>query len=417
MERNTVLWILFGLYLLLSVCVWGASESIAFPPLPETGPILCPGKYLTPEQGKALLDQTLEQCKTKSYWEDRASRIRAQILTGAGLDPLPKRTPLNARIRNKKTFDGYTVENVAFESVPGYFVTGNLYRPLNAKPPHAVIVSPHGHARDSKDPDNFDKHGRFLPDVQVRCAALARMGAIVFSIDMFGWGENLNQIPFESHRTPMAQTMQIWNGMRAIDFLLGLEGADPKRVGATGASGGGTQTFLLAAVDDRVTVSVPVVMVSRWFFGGCPCESGRPIHRSAELFTNNVEIAAMAAPRPMLVVSDGGDWTAGVPEVEFPFIQKIYGFYNAQNNVANAHFPNEGHDYGPSKRNAMYAFMAEHLGLDIRAIENAAGAIDESWFVPVPSEKLRIFNDSYPLPGNALHSAEEIEARLKKLQL
>ena len=161
--------------------------------------------------------------------------------------------------------------------------------------------------------------------MQARCATLARLGATVFSIDMFGYGDSMQLVGQAAHKQTVALTLQIWNATRALDFLLSLENVDPKRVAVSGESGGGTQTFLLTALDPRVTVSVPVVMVSSYFFGGCACESGLPIHRSAEHFVNNAMIAALAAPRPLLVVSDGKDWTQHVPRIEYPFLQKIYG--------------------------------------------------------------------------------------------
>ena len=205
------------------------------------------------------------------------------------------------------------------------------------------------------------------------------------------------------------------NATRALDFLLGLEGADPQRVAVSGESGGGTQAFLLTALDPRVTLSVPVVMVSSYFFGGCACESGRPIHRSADHFVSNAMIAAMAAPRPMLVVSDGKDWTQHVPESEFPFLKKIYGYYGAESAVANVHLPTEGHDYGPSKRAAMIRFVADKFGLASPAVA-ADGSVDESHATIEKAARLHVFDNEFPIPPQALHDGAAIEKRLRELQ-
>jgi hypothetical protein len=242
------------------------------------------------------------------------------------------------------------------------------------------------------------------------------MGAVVFSYEMFGYGESLLQINQTDHRTGMALTMQTLNSMRVIDFLTSLHYVDAKRIGVTGESGGGTQTFLLTALDDRVTVSVPVVMVSSYFFGGCPCESGLPIHSCTDLMTNNTEIAAMASPRPMLVISDGDDWTENVPDIEFPYLKKVYELYGKQENVENVHLANEGHDYGVSKRMAMYDFMAKHLGLNIDAVKDKTGKVDESKVTIEKYELLLVFGKQGKMPPNAVKGADKIREVLKSLQ-
>lgn len=398
-----------------------AAESVAWVPegLPEgptNNPALCPGAFLKPEQGQAVLDAALARFPDRTSWDAYATHVRRRIQQRATLEPWPKRTPLNPILHSKRTHDGYTVENVAFESVPGYFVTGNLYRPLAAKAPFPVVLSTHGHARRIEKPEDYDSHARFHPGMQARCATLARMGAVVLSIDMVGYGDSIPQVGQDAHRAPFTQTLQIWNAMRAVDFLLSLDGADPKRVAVSGESGGGTQSFLLTALDPRVSLSAPVVMVSGYFFGGCPCESGQPIHRSGDHFANNAMIAALAAPRSLLVVSDGKDWTQHVPESEFPFLQHVYGYYDAKDRVANVHLADEGHDYGPSKRAALYRFVAERFGLDLKPALNTAGEIDES---PVTIEKavaLHAFDEAHPIPALALKDIAKVETSLRALQ-
>ncbi|MFO7615874.1 MAG: acetylxylan esterase [Bacteroidales bacterium] len=325
------------------------------------------GAYYTEGQGKANLERYAQTWADRESWEARAQTIRETIRKGARLEELPERTPLNTIRKDKKEFGAFTVENVAFESLPGVYVTGNLYLPKHFTGQIPGILCPHGHWGDPGD------YGRFRVDMQKRCQTLATMGAAVFAYDMLGYGES---VPY-GHDHPEAVRLQTWNSIRGVDFLLSLGFVDPERIGATGASGGGTQTFLLAALDERIAVSVPVVMVSAHFFGGCTCESGMPIHRRGDFETNNAEIAACFAPKPMLLISDGNDWTRNTPSVEFPYIQKVYSLYGAEGRVENSHFEEEVHDYGFNKRRVMYLFMAKHLGLDIGKITSRYGKIDE----------------------------------------
>lgn len=386
------------------------------PPPPASGPALTQGAYLTPSQGQAVLDAALARFPDRGTWEAYAGHLRQGIQSAAGLSPWPRRTPLNPVLRQKRTFAGYSVENVVFESVPGYFVTGNLYRPTNARPPYAAVLSTHGHYRPVVKLEDYDQHARFWPGMQARCASLAQMGAVVLAIDMFGYGDSMQLVGQAAHRTPFALTLQVWNAMRAIDFLTSLEGVDPKRIAVSGESGGGTQSFLLTALDPRIAASAPVVMVSSYFFGGCACESGLPIHRSADHFANNAMIAALAAPRPQLIVSDGKDWTQHVPQSEYPFLRKIYGYFGAADQVTNVHLADEGHDYGPSKRAALYRFLAKQFALDLRAIQDASGAIDESRATLQRPAQLRAFDADFPIPPHALHTAAAIEESLRSLQ-
>lgn len=389
-------------------------------------PALRQGNFYTEAQGAAELKKLESMYSSREQWEPRKQMLKENILKGMNLSPLPTRTPLNPIIGEKRIHDGYSVQNVAIETIPGFYLCGNLYRPIDETKKYPGILCPHGHF----DGDTLGTWGRFNPDLQKRCATFARMGAVVFSYSMFGWGgESSKQLDpaaiiekpvtdsiAKYHSVPLALTMQTWNSMRVLDFLETLPDVDMTKIGVTGASGGGTQTFLLAALDDRVCVSVPVVMVACHFFGGCNCESGLPIHQSANHFTNNAEIAAMAAPKPMLMISDGADWTKNEPTVELPFIKRTYSFYDAGNNVENVHFPDGVHDYGFAKRIPVYKFMAKHLGLNLQAVSDPDGGVNESKSDAEAAALLLSFSSQNPHPSNALKGAAAIEQTLRKLQ-
>ena len=349
----------------------------------------------TEDEARAQLERFAQTFETRDQWQARADRNREGILRGANLWPLPARCPLSPVIRGRQERKGYTVENVAFESLPGFYVTGNLYRPAKEQKAYAGILCPHGHS----------KKGRLDPNTQARCATLARMGAVVFAWDMVGWND-CDQV---QHTDPNVLTLQHFNSMRALDFLLSLEGVDAERIGCTGESGGGTQTFLLTALDDRVKVAVPVVMVSAHFFGGCQCESGMPIHKSDRHETNNCDIAAMAAPRPLLVVSCGGDWTKNVPGVEFPYIWRVYRLFDAIDKTANAHVLYEKHGYEYAKRLPMYQWMARHLKLDLEAVALPGGGVDEADAVVEDEASLHVWTAEHPRPADAPVGTEAVQ--------
>ncbi|MES2774793.1 MAG: acetylxylan esterase [Bacteroidota bacterium] len=350
-------------------------------------------------EGWAELDRIASQYHNLEEWAARKKLLKPCLLEGLQLSPMPASPDTKPILTPLRKMDGYNVQNVAIEILPGVYLNGSIYRPSVIKGKIPVILNPDGH---------WEKQ-RFRPDCQYRSAALARMGAMVVSYDLFAWGESMLQFKYEDHRRSLSMTIQALGSVRMLDYLLSLKEADASRVGITGGSGAGSHTVLLTAVDDRITVSAPVVAISSYFYGGCPCESGMDIH-SCGGRTDNVEIAAMAAPRPQLLVSDGGDWTDKMPEHDFPYLQKMYGYYGKTSNVENVHLPTEKHDFGINKRTAVYHFMAKNLGLNLKAIQDAAGNIDESKITIEKEQAMFVFGDKGELlPANAIKGFEQLE--------
>lgn len=357
-----------------------------------------------PGEGRIQLEFLSHRYKDLDSWEKRKAILHSCMLEALELSTLPPKPDSNPIATSKRVMNGYTIQNIAIETLPGLFVSGSLYRPLNEQEKIPVILSPNGHFEG----------GRFRPDQQYRMATLARMGAMAFSYDLFGWGESRIQFNAEDHQRELAMSIQVLNGIRILDFLTELEGVDTGRIGITGGSGGGSQTMLLTALDKRIDVSVPVVMLSSYFNGGCPCEIGKPVHQCGG-GTSNAEIAAMAAPRPQLVISDGNDWTAHVPEVAYPYLQKIYRYYGKEMLVENVHLPEERHDFGSSKRKAMYKFMARHLELDLQVVVDEGGDINETEVVIEPESNLYAFGkDGERLPERAVEDFKTLQEVFEK---
>ncbi|MDN3548423.1 acetylxylan esterase [Mucilaginibacter aquaedulcis] len=345
------------------------------------------------------LDRIASQYHDKASWEMRKAELKPELYKALELSPLPAKPVSKPIITPKRVFDGYTVENIAIEILPGLYINGSLYKPLKINGKIPVILSPDGHW----------EHQRYRADCQLRCATLARMGAMAYSYDLFAWGESLLQFKEEDHRRSLAQTIQTLGAIRILDYMLSLKETDPARVGISGGSGGGSHTVLMTALDDRIKLSAPVVCVSSYFYGGCPCESGMPIHQ-CDGGTDNVELAAMAAPRPQLLISDGQDWTAQMPEHDFPYLKKMYRYYNAQNLVENVHIPTEGHDFGPSKRFPLYEFIAKNFHLNINAIKDKNGKIDESEVAIEKEPDMYVFgNHGEKLPAGAIKGFDQLQ--------
>lgn len=342
-------------------------------------------------------------------WNGRAKRLRRQILVAAGLWPLPARTPLRPVEHSPIARPGYTVSKLCFESLPGFYVTGNLYRPAG-EGPFPGVLSPHGHwqhgrlmergeaevrADIAQGGETMSPNGRY--PLQARCAQLARMGCVVFHYDMVGYGDSTQL----QHRSGFGDVeaelwsqnwfgLQTWNSLRALDFLTGLDEVDAQRIGVTGASGGGTQTFMLCAIDPRPTVAFPAVMVSTGMQGGCVCENASHLR----VGTGNVELAALMAPRP-LALSGANDWTVKIEENGLPPLKRLYRLFGHEDRVAAKCWPQFGHNYNRLARTHMYQWFNRHLDL------GQPEPIVEQELVPIPPADLHVFDESHPRPSSA----------------
>lgn len=319
-----------------------------------------------PEDGQKMISWLTSLYNNKTEWEARRDTLRKEVRERLGIDKLlplcSKEKPEYSKIRK---FDGYTVQNFRLKTVNGHTVCGSIYAPTS-KGKHPLIICPNGHF----------SNGRYGKVQQLRLGTLARMGAICVDYDLWGWGESADEVGSKAHQTPEAHVMQALNGIRILDWMIQRKDVDTKRIGVNGGSGGGTQTVLLTVLDDRFTAANPVVSVSSWFDGGCPCESGMPIQLAGG-GTCNAELAAMFAPKPMMLVSDGGDWTSTTPELEYPYLQRIYGFYGATDKVSNIHLPKERHDFGDNKRNAVYKFFIDTFNLDASKLDESKVTIED----------------------------------------
>ncbi|MGP8239140.1 MAG: alpha/beta hydrolase family protein [Limisphaerales bacterium] len=340
---------------------------------------------------------------TEARWRERSQVIREQVLVSSGLWPMPEKTPLQARIFGKVERDGYSVEKVYFQSCPGFYVCGNLYRPLGRGPgPFPAILNAHGH---------WD-HGR-LEDTDLcsnpgRCVNFAKQGMIAFAYDMVGYNDThfadapptagfsdlhhrfASNNPVDLLWSVSLMGLQTWNSIRALDFLESLPDVDKTRLAVTGASGGGTQTMILGAIDDRLAAQAPVVMVSHTMQGGCMCENMPGLR----VKFSNMEIAAAPAPRPQILVSDTQDWTKTTLEMEGPAIAGIYQLFQAPEKLRYVRydFP---HNYNQTSREAVYQWFDRWL------LHQPDQPVREAAFHREADQGLRVFPDG-KLPANAL---------------
>ncbi len=383
-----------------------------------------------------------------SHWKSRKERLRKQVLLATGLWPeLPRRTPMKPVVHGRVQRDGFTVEKVYFESVPNHFVTGLLFRPDDGKSgKRPAVLCPHGHGGRMQDygadkmpellasgAEKFAESGRF-PKL-ARCVQLARMGCVVFIFDMLGY-EDSQQISydlahrFKTQRPEMENSeswgffscqaesnlqsimgVQTWNSIRCLDFLELLPDVDASRIAVTGGSGGGTQTILLCAIDDRPIAAFPNGMVSTSMQGGCTCENCSLLR----IGTGNVELAALFAPKPQAMTA-ADDWTRNMMTRGYPSLKELYSILGEEQNVYCRPLLEFPHNYNYQSRATMYRWFNKHLRLDLIDIV-------EKDFVPLTKSEAAVWNDAHPQPGGGeayersltKYLAEEAERQLQSL--
>ena len=373
-------------------------------------PIARAEETIPPADRRAVEVRTLDSpCPFAPYadreaWLTRARFLREQVLVSAGLWPMPEKGPLNARVFGRIERSDYSIEKVFFESHPGFYVTGNLYRPLGKTGPFPGVLSPHGHWAYGRLENGADG------SIPARGISLARQGYVVFSYDMVGYNDS-RQVDHRLFDPRLAQWgigslgLHLWNSIRSVDFLESLPDVDKGRLAATGASGGGTQTFLLTAVDDRVKVSAPVNMISHYMQGGDVCENAPNLR----LDTNNMEIGALMAPRPMLMVSAAGDWTRDTPRIEFPAVESVYALLGAKDRVATVQFVAD-HNYNRDSREAVYGFFARWV------LDRAdTSPVREPEFTPEQPADLLVFHGR-GLPEGAKTQQQIVEGLVEARQ-
>lgn len=379
--------------------------------------------------------------ETKEAWESRAKELREQLEVSLGLFPRPTLAPIHPTIHSPQVKEGYVVEKVFFESLPGLFVTGNLYRPMTKEtdPPikRPAVLCPHGHwangrfyftSQEEAKRDLATGAERFESaahsPLQARCVHMARMGIVVFHYDMLGYADSQQISMQRAHGfglhgsnpdagagrwllySPKAEGMlqnimgiQTINTLQSLEFLLQRPDIDPQRISITGASGGGTQTFLASAIEPRFAGAYPVVMVSTSMQGGCTCENASGLRVN----TGNVEIAALTAPRP-LGVNAANDWTRDMARDGFPELKRLYGLYGAEDRVnlhVATHFP---HNYNHVSRVVMYGFMNRLFGLGLPE------PVLEEDFEVLRGEQLSVWDQDHRAPPGGI----DFEANLLK---
>lgn len=361
--------------------------------------------------------QFKDDCKSLEIWQANRERYREEYLYMLGLSPLPEKTDLKATVTGTLERDGYVVEKLHYQSVPGLYVTANLYRPANAESrqrfPAVLYVC--GHANRGRDGNKTA--------YQAHPIWLAKHGFICLIVDTLEFGEINDHPRFIHHGTYNLERwwwhsrgytpagVECWNGVRGIDYLLSRADVDPNKLGVTGISGGGAATFWIAAADERIKVAIPVsgmadlesYVGNRVINGHCDC-----------MFLYNTfqwpwtRIAGLIAPRPMLFINSDNDriFPMDANERVTNRMERLYSLYGASDKFDTV-VSVGGHAYREDIRRAAFAFLQYHLqGKADPITDSEVDLVDESTKPPthpIPTEELRVFPTDDDIPKDALN--------------
>lgn len=361
-------------------------------------------KYLATEVER-LSKNELDGAKSKDAWLAKRPQLQQQFLDMAGLWPLPEKTDLKAKVTGTFDVGNVTIENLHYQSKPGLYVTGNLYRPTESKKKLPAILYVCGHSGKGRDGNKtaFQDHGLWFASNGYVCLVVdtLQLGEVAgkhhgtYNLDRFWWHSR--------GYTPAG--VELWNGIRGIDYLLSRPEVDPAKIGVTGISGGGATTVWVAAADDRVKVAVPVSGMSdlqsyvtdNVINGHCDCMFVYNLYR-----WEWTTILALFAPKPLLFANSDNDSI-------FPMdgnrrivarLRKLYEMLGKKD-LVDEYVSKGGHAYRPDLRVAIFGFINKHLKGD-------TGPIQDAKFDEIPGRKLRAFPDDADLPQDSInHQADE----------
>jgi len=331
-------------------------------------------RHLTGEAFKMLETRAanVNRIQNINDWEKRQANVRQKLWDILG--PFPEKTPLNAKITSKVKKDGYKVENVIYESVPGYYVTASLFIPDKVKKPAPAILFCSGHS-----------HGAYrLESYQLPLLNLVRKGFIVLAIDPAGQGERLQYLDpvkgesvigssTKEHSYPSVQVFLIaksvaryflWDGIRGIDYLVSRREVDPARIGVHGLSGGGTQTAYISAMDERVAASAPAGYITsyRRLLESDGVQDGEQnLYHEISSGIDHADFIEVRAPKPTLIMATTRDFFSiqGSRET-YSELKHVYTIFGKPDNIEITE-DDHGHGYTQKNREAMYAFFQKHL--------------------------------------------------------